>query len=134
MLFMAFLFGGSMFILITGYVHAEAERAKGIPAVARAPVSRFLVEPEPESAEPAASIDDAVVAGVAQFLADEQTLAAEFVARPSVGNLLSRVERPVREASLSRYLAKERAAVAEFLAGPSVEVLYRRVNGVAWRN
>lgn len=136
LLFLAFLFGGVVLILLMGYWSRDQEREDA--AVEASLANETLLELPPaffEKLAPAerkvlaAAVDDAIIEGVERFLRQEEAVAKSFAAEPSIERLhdVSERERRFGESLVERmeeYLRGELEQVTAFLLDPSVERLY----------
>ena len=102
--FVAFIFGTAMLMLVMGYMSTEERRAQQekerhvevLPVVqAAADVPRFFATLDASrlpTARPA--FDDALLAHLEDRLRSEQALVSQFVDEPSIANLYRQVDLP----------------------------------------
>jgi len=95
-LFLTFLFGAGMLILLLGYRGIEEQRARDEQRQAeqlqaardRVPAPRFfVVQPATELPSTGPLLNDALLASLESYVRSEQALAAQFVDEPSIDSL-----------------------------------------------
>lgn len=131
LLFLAFLFGSALLILVCGIQYREDERSPVLVARPEAlRVRHFLEQLEPAVvASPSSVVDDVLIDRFEQFLRSERQAATRFVSEPSLANLYvpagtwASRRTPLVE-QVERYLRKELSQVAQFVSEPSVQKLY----------
>ena len=133
LLFLAFLFGFAILILVCGYQSREleaAEAADSLENLALQGKPRFFGSAgQIAIANPVAVIvDESAIQRLECFLQEEMALAEVFVGAPSVEILHATSEQSEPTASLferlENYLRREHQAAASFVLNPSVESLY----------
>ena len=140
LLFLGFLFGTTLLILICGIQSRELERSEQsedpLAGLDLQTLPRFFGRPG-EAAVPkpvAVIIDETLVHSVESFLREELALAEVFVEAPSVEGLHSKpaTAEPAISWSgrLERHFLREQEVATEFVANPSVESLYGRFEAV----
>lgn len=136
LLFLAFLFGGVVLILLMGYWSLDQDREDAVveaslanEALLELPPALFQKLAPEERRVLAEAVDDAIVDGVERFLRQEEAVAQSFVAEPSIERLHDTSDRERRfgdslVARMEEYLRGELEQVTAFLRDPSVERLY----------
>ena len=133
LLFLAFLFGSTLLILVCG-IKAKEEECGSVPLVAQEAlrVQHFFAELGPVvSADRPVAVDDGLVERFEQFVRSERAAAGQFVTEPSVERLYDAAgdagapHIPLVE-NVERYLRRELSLVAQFISEPSVDRLYGR--------
>ncbi len=133
LLFLVFLFGSTLLVLICGMKAKEEERTSVPLAEQRALWEpQFLSELEPAvAASRSDSVDESLVERFEQFLRSEHQAAGQFVSEPSVEKLYDATSEVVPHRiplveHVERYLRRELSLVAQFISEPSVDRLYGR--------
>ena len=139
LLFLAFLFGSGLLILISGIHSREQERdeaARPLSSEELLGSPRFFATPASSGPRAAELRAEGLVARVERYLSEQCSFAEEFVDDPSVEGLHDAcLAAPPSAETLFRrieqHLERERAAVARFLSNPSVEYLHRMAPAAA---
>jgi hypothetical protein len=133
-LFLGFLFGATLLILVCGIQSRDEERAatgEDLATIELAAVPRYFARPGRAAPEApvAVVVDESALRSLELFLREEMALAEVFVDDPTLEHLHERSprEREHRETvfrHLEGFLRGEDASVSEYVARPSVERLY----------
>lgn len=94
-LFLTFLFGAGMLVLLLGYRGIEEQRARDEQRQAeqlqaardKAAPRFFVVQPATELPSTGPVLNDALLASLESYVRSEQALAAQFVDEPSIDSL-----------------------------------------------
>lgn len=141
-LFLAFLFGSMLLMLVLGYASIEKARDEAattasVTEAGQLRIPRFFVQLGTDG-RPAGvrELDADLVTSIERFLREEHRLAVEFVEDPFVSAPQPDSQEAGEPAEglferIERFLRSEQVLAAAFVSEPSVESLYGRLRPAA---